>query len=160
MFIPMRKATGADAELIHEIHARSIRGMCAKNYSPAQVESWVRFRSVEEYRKAIESGQEENWIAEGGPGVGAYATFVGDELTALFVDPDSAGCGAGKGLLALFELKARRAGLSRVTLQSTLTSRGFYEGKGYGAIGTESYMLPDGVTIECVRMTKDLSRGV
>ena len=50
----------------------------------------------------------------------------------------------------------RARGLAVLALQSTLTSRPFYERHGSTAISHESYTLPDGVTIPCVRMTKPL----
>lgn len=150
----IRPATPADAERIHRIHADSIRLLCAADYTPEQIASWTRFRSVADYRRALESG-ETNWVATLADGtIAGYATYVAGELTALFVDPAHARCGAGRLLLATAESEARRHGLARLMLQSTLTSRAFYERQGYVATAAESYTLPDGVTIACVRMAK------
>jgi GrpB-like predicted nucleotidyltransferase (UPF0157 family) len=104
----------------------------------------------------LESG-ETNWLATFSEGtIAGYATYVAGELTALFVDPAHARCGAGRLLLSTAEHHARASGLPVLTLQSTLTSRPFYERHGYTAAAPESYTLPDGVTIPCVRMTKAL----
>lgn len=155
----IRPATPADAERIHRIHDDSIRLLCAADYTPEQIASWTRFRSVADYRRALESG-ETNWAATLPDGtVAGYATYVAGELTALFVDAAHARCGAGRLLLATAEHHARAQGLPALTLQSTLTSRAFYERHGYTAAAPESYTLPDGVTIACVRMTKPLPRG-
>jgi GNAT superfamily N-acetyltransferase len=152
----IRAATRDDAARIHEIHAASIVTLCAADYTPDQIASWTRFRSVENYRAALESG-ETNWVAVlSDDTVVAYATYVPGELTALFVDPAHARRGAGRLLLRTAEAHARAAGLTSLTLQSTLTSRAFYEHHGYAARHPESYTLPDGVRIECVRMTKPL----
>lgn len=152
----VRPAISADAERIHRIHDDSIRLLCAADYTPEQIASWTRFRSVADYRRALESG-ETNWVStlDGGT-VAGYATYVAGELTALFVDPAHARCGAGRLLLSAAEQHARARGLPALTLQSTLTSRRFYERHGYTAVATESYTLPDGVAIPCVRMTKPL----
>jgi putative acetyltransferase len=158
----LRPATPADAARIHQIHTDSIRLLCAADYTPAQIDSWTRYRSVDDYRRAIESG-ETNWLAtrdddddDDGTVLG-YATYVAGELTALFVDPAHARHGAGRLLLAAAEAEARRHNLPALTLQSTLTSRPFYERHGYAAHAPESYTLPDGTPIPCLRMTKPLA---
>jgi putative acetyltransferase len=155
--LTLRPATPADAARIHQIHADSIRLLCAPDYTPAQIASWTRYRSADDYRRALESG-ETNWLATLPDGtVAGYATYVAGELTALFVDPAHARCGAGRLLLAAAEAEARRHNLPALTLQSTLTSRPFYARHGYAPHAPESYTLPDGTPIPCVRMTKPLA---
>lgn len=155
----IRAATVEDAQRIFDVHARSIRVLCGKDYSPAVIESWVRFRSARQYRDALASGNEENWAAVVDGVTVGYATGVGNELTALFVDPDHARCGAGKALLATFEDGARPK-FEEVTLQSTLTSRGFYERRGYVVARPEAFTLPDGAVVDCLRMRKSLRGGI
>jgi putative acetyltransferase len=153
----IRPATAGDATRIHQIHADSIRLLCAADYTPAQIDSWLRFRSVADYRRAIES-DETNFLATlPDQTVAGYATYTPGELTALFVSPAHARLGIGRLLLATTEQHAREHDLRELTLQSTLTSRAFYERHGYTAVAPESYTLPDGVTIPCVRMTKPLA---
>ena len=37
----IRRATVDDAEAICDLHVRSIRGLCAADYTPPQIEAWA-----------------------------------------------------------------------------------------------------------------------
>ncbi|HZZ44287.1 MAG TPA: GNAT family N-acetyltransferase [Tepidisphaeraceae bacterium] len=154
--VVIRRAVPSDAERIHRIHVDSIRVLCARDYSAEQVESWVRFRGVEDYRRALESG-EMNWVAMVDGVVAGYATFVRDELTALFVEPGWARRGVGKSLIETVEQHARELGLKELFLQSTRTARLFYERLEYEALAEEVYVLPDGVGVNCIKMIKKMT---
>lgn len=152
--LEIRLATPADAEAIYLVHEASVRVLCAGDYTPEQVESWVRFRLVDDYRRALQAGRETTWAAVGAGRLVGYATYEGDELMALFVDPGHARRGAGRALLATVEAEARRRGWPYVTLQSAVNSQGFYERHGYVPRGATAFTLPDGVVLPCVRMVK------
>jgi GNAT superfamily N-acetyltransferase len=149
----IRHATAADAEEIHRIHDVAIRVLCAADYTPMQIESWVHYRSVADYRRALQSG-ESNWVATDNTAILGYATSIPGELTALFIDPLHAGRGIGSSLLFAVEDHATRQRSPRLILQSTKTAQKFYHRHGYTPGNDEIYTLPDGVHIECVRMTK------
>jgi putative acetyltransferase len=151
----IRRADQSDAPRIWEVHADSIRLLCAADYSPEQIEAWVNYRTVDAYRNALLTG-ETNWVATDGAEILGYATYVVGELTALFVDPLRSRRGIGRTLLETVERHARVEGRTLLTLQSTLTSQAFYDRAGYGARSREQFVLPGGVDITCVRMTKPL----
>src|SRR4051812_9287528 len=146
----IRPATPADAAAIHRIHAESIRVLCAKDYAAEVIDSWTRFRSIEDYGRAIEAGLEVNFVAALVDEPVGYATYCPgeSELAALFVSPAHARIGVGRSLLAAGESHARGGGQSVLQLQSTLTSRAFYERHGFIASHPESYALPDGARIQ------------
>lgn len=152
----IRRAVPGDAERMHQIHVDSIRKLCAADYTLKQIESWVRYRSVQDYRQALEAG-ELNWVAVLPDEITAgYATFVHNELTALFVDPSYARHGVGKALIETIEQHARQQTLNELVLQATVTAKRFYQRLGYQPVADNTYVLPDGAAIECVRMNKVL----
>src|SRR4051812_47039091 len=93
----IRRAAPADAGAIHRVHGDSIRGLCSGDYASDVIDSWTRFRSVDEYRRAIEVGLEMTLVATLAEELVGYATYCPQEseLTALFVSPAFARQGVG-----------------------------------------------------------------
>ena len=49
--IEVRLATPADAEEIHRVHLASVRTLCARDYTPEQIQAWAGFRHPDNYRR-------------------------------------------------------------------------------------------------------------
>src|SRR5687768_12579402 len=52
----IRRATPDDADAITPVHVASIRTLCAKDYTPEQIEAWAGWKSPEKYRAAMAAG--------------------------------------------------------------------------------------------------------
>ena len=66
------------------------------------------------------------------------------EILLLYVAPDAARCGAGRGMLASLESQAKSSGIAELHLLSSETAREFYIRHGFSENGALQN-LPDGM---------------
>ena len=78
-------------------------------------------------------------------------------INATYVSPKVTRRGVGRRLVQTMETIARRQGVTRLHLSSTLNAVPFYESLGYLQEGRSSNRLPTGVELPCIVMAKDLS---
>lgn len=155
----VRRATGEDARGIFDAHMRSIREVCAKDYTAEQIAAW----SDREYDEAalVRCIQEEAlWVVEQNGEILGFGHFRQDgTVAALYLVREAVGKGLGKRLLREIEREARRLGVKTMQLQSTVNAEGFYAAQGYqrDPDGSAARQMR-GVRVPCVPMTKDLTR--
>ena len=77
-------------------------------------------------------------------------------IRAFFVDPTHARQGLGRALLQHCEGAARAAGFSRAELMATLPGEPLYRALGYLALEPVMHHMPDGRSVDFVRMGKTL----
>jgi GNAT superfamily N-acetyltransferase len=174
----LRTATIADVPALRELIARSIRALGAKDYTSEQIEialqsafgvdttlirdgtyfvatmpqgqlvacgGWSRRRTL--FGSDGRADRDESWL---------------DPLTepakirAYFVDPGQARRGLGSAILERSEREAARAGFSSCALMATLPGVPFYERRGYVAGEAITHLLPGGIEIRFVPMSKKL----
>jgi ribosomal protein S18 acetylase RimI-like enzyme len=152
----IRRATADDADAICDVHLRSIRALCANDYTPQQIESWVRYKSADNYRKAMAERGEVLFVAERHLKIIGFSQLWKDEITSVYVAPEGNGLRAGRALVEAAEEYARQQGVKEMKLRSTITSIEFYEHLGYRRVEDTFYTLHDGVKLECVWMSKSL----
>ncbi len=150
----VRRATVDDADAICDVHIRSIRVLCANDYTPEQIESWVRYKSADNYRKAMTECGEVLFVAARHLKIIGFSQLWKDEITSVYVAPEGKGIGAGRALLEAAEDHARQQGVTEIKLRSTITSIAFYEHLGYQRVEDTIYTLRDRVKLECVWMRK------
>lgn len=155
--ITIRRATPDDAEQITPVHVASIRTLCAKDYSPEQVDAWAGWKTPEQYRNAMAAG-EVFFVAELAGAVVGFAVLLRDEVKAVYVHPHHSGKGIGGKLLDAVEAEARLNDVDTLKLTSTLTSVGFYESRGYQRGERTHHPVDDGIRLECIHFTKSLGR--
>src|SRR5687767_13662100 len=63
VFMRIRRATLDDAEALCDLHIRSIRVLCAADYTPQQIEAWAGRKKPELYRQAMTDGGETMFVA-------------------------------------------------------------------------------------------------
>jgi GNAT superfamily N-acetyltransferase len=77
-------------------------------------------------------------------------------VRAMYTRPDWTRRGLGRRILEACEAAARADGFTTMNLGATLPGLPLYEAFGFVATGEEDVLMPDGVRLECVWMTKPL----
>ena len=154
--IDIRRGTADDAERITPLHVASIRTLCAKDYTPRQIDAWAGWKSPERYRNAMAAG-EVFFVAETGDAIVGFAVLARDDVKAVYVHPAHVGRGIGSRLLDAVEAHAADSGIPTLRLTSTLTSIGFYESRGYQRGRLAHHPVADGVVLECVEFSKQIA---
>src|SRR5829696_3096532 len=150
----IRPATVDDADEICDLHIRSIRVLCAAEYTAEQIEAWAGRKKAEQYRQAMTDGGETVFVAvDERDRIVGFVAFKGAEIYGLYVAPESVRRGAGSALLDAAEAAMRAAGVAQVRFRSTLTAVTFYTRQGYHC-GGDAVSRMSGVAIPCVWMTK------
>ena len=81
-------------------------------------------------------------------------TATSAELDAIFVRPDMMRRGVGKQIVSFLEDIGRAAGLTKLTLDSTLNAADFYRRCGFVGEVAGEYHSPRGITRDCIPMGK------
>lgn len=154
--ISVRKAQPEDAEAICDVHIASVRTLCAKDYTPEQIEAWVGKRFPEKYRNAIANLSETIFVAHKGEEVVGFAWFFEYEVRAVYVHPSYTRQGVGTLLLEAVEREAVAGNIDKLKLSASITAERFYQSCGYQAMEHGFHTLRSGVQIPCIHMEKSL----
>jgi len=138
------------------MHQASIRDLCRSHYTSDQIEAWAGPKRPEQYELLIRDLIV--FVVEEGADIAAFGALDGTaaDIRALYVAPEFIGRGIGSLVLEALESEARRLAISRLSVSATLNSVGFYSAQGYSSIGAADNVLPQGITLPCVRMEKRL----
>jgi putative acetyltransferase len=124
------------------------------DYSEDQIEPWASHSNPQLF---IDSMFElVRFVADYAGHIVGFADYKPDtgQLTGLYVSADHQRSGYGKQLYDAIEKDARRRGLERLWLESTLTAAPFYERMGY--VKTTEQRIVEKHHIEMIRMEKAL----
>jgi GNAT superfamily N-acetyltransferase len=174
----LRTATAADVPTLRGLIARSIRALGAQDYSSAQIEAalesafGVDSALIRDGTYFVATSAAGELVACGGWSrrrtlFGSDARADRDEssldprtepakIRAYFVDPDHARQGLGRAILERSEQEAAQAGFSTCALMATLPGVAFYERCGYVAGAAITHVLPGGIEIRFVPMSRKL----
>ena len=172
----LRLARPGDVPDLQRLIEDSVRGLVARDYDAAQIESSLRhvfsvdstliadgtYYVVELEGRLLGCG---GWSRRRTPFGGDQAHAVHDVglrdpavdaavMRAFFVHPDWSGHGLGRMILDACESAARQAGFGRFELVATLTGVPFYAARGYHPAGLLDHTLPDGTVLRFERMEK------
>jgi GNAT superfamily N-acetyltransferase len=180
----IRAATMEDVTKLMELVEASVRGLQKDDYSPSRIDAsigsafGVDRQLIEDgtYFVMTPEGDPKTFVASGGwsfrstlCGSDAMSETVCGEkrdasvldaakdyakIRAIFVHPQWARQGLGSMVLAHCEEAGRAAGFTRFEMGSTLTGMPLYTKKGYEERERTSVSLPNGETLEIVRMVK------
>jgi len=156
----IRRATVDDADAICDLHIRSIRVLCAADYTPEQIEAWAGPKKPEQYARAMTDDGETMFVATASNAgehhhIVGFVAFRATEIYGLYVAPEFVRRGAGAALLAAAEDAMRAAGAKQVRFRSTQTAVTFYTRHGYQC-GGDAVSRMGGVEVPCVWMSKTL----
>lgn len=175
---PLRRAIAGDGAAIRAVMAASARELSRGFYSDAQIPGVVAHVAVLD-EQLIADGtyfvveDADGMCACGGwsyrdklfSGGGAAAGGAGRlrpgldpaRIRAMFVHPRAARRGLGRRILEAAEADARAAGFTCAELMATAPGEPLYAVAGYRVLERVEVVLPDGGTIACARMRKDLA---
>ena len=129
----LRRATGNDAAALSDLIVGTLRTSNAADYPPAVIARVADDFSAERLARMIE--QRLVLVACEGSRLLGTAALDGDKVRSVFVAPERQGEGIGRALMAEVARLAAAAGITSLTLQSSLTARAFYAGLGFVALG-------------------------
>jgi GNAT superfamily N-acetyltransferase len=175
--VELRRATPDDIPALDALIARSARGLCQDDYTPAQVEAaigttWAvdselirdgSYFAIEDGRAIVACGgwSRRRTLFGGDRQAGRESSLLepavdAARIRAFFVDPAWARRGLGRELLARCEAEARAHGFTAVELMATLPGARLYRAHGYQPGDRLIHPLGGGLTIELVAMRKAL----
>jgi N-acetylglutamate synthase-like GNAT family acetyltransferase len=187
MQIQIRKAVSADVPALRELIDASVRGLQAKDYSPAQIEGALKsVYGVDSQLIADGTYLVAEVIATPGAspsiaGCGGWSKrktlYGGDQyagredslldpardaakIRAFFVHPAWARRGVGSAILIACENAAIAEGFRHLEMGATLSGLAFYAAKGYKAVENQAVALANGETLAIVRMAKKVEGKV
>ena len=172
----LRLATRADLPALHLLIPASVRSLSRDFYTEAQIESAIRFVFGPD-TQLIADGTYFVVEADSGALVGCggwskrRTLYGGDQhktaedplldpaqeparLRAFFVHPDWARRGIASRIIDACVQAARTAGFSGLELVATLPGEPLYRAFGFEAQEQINAVLPDGVVVPFVRMTR------
>jgi GNAT superfamily N-acetyltransferase len=179
--IHIRKAIAADVPRLREVIEASVRGLQAKDYSPAQIEGALQsvygvdsqLIADETYFVVETSPDKGNRLIVACGGWSKRKTLYGGDqfagredslldperdaakIRAFFVHPEWARRGIGGLILETCEDAARGAGFTRMEMGATLSGVAFYKAKGYAEIESQEAPLANGEVLPIIRMAKE-----
>jgi GNAT superfamily N-acetyltransferase len=177
----IRKAVAADVPRLREVIEASVRGLQARDYSPAQIEGALKsvygvdsqliadgtyFAAEAENATGLTivacGGWSKRRTLYGGDQFAAREDSLLDpvrdaaKIRAFFVHPEWARRGIGRMILEACEKAALAAGFTRIEMGATLSGVPFYRAMGYTEIEKQAASLGNGETLAIVKMAKDI----
>ena len=175
---PLRPATRADVPRLCALIDRSVRALGVGFYTPAQIESALKYvfgpdtRLIDDGTYFVIESAAGELIAAGGWSrrrtvYGGDVMKAGDDplidpatdparVRAFYVHPDWARRGLARQLFERCAAEAARAGFRALELAATLPGEPLYRALGFVALERTVPELPDGEVLPIVRMTRPL----
>lgn len=183
MTIRIRQAVPADIPDLRELIDTSVRGLQARDYTPAQIENALEtvygvdsqlITDGTYFAAEAKSPEGNDAVIVGCGGWSKRKTLYGGDhctgrqdalldplrdaakIRAFFIHPAWARRGIGSMILENCESAARFAGFTRFEMGATLTGVPFYRAKGYVELEHLDVPLADGLSLPIVRMAKQV----
>jgi len=151
--VRLRSGRADEADALWVLRTRCVRELCSVAYPPEVIAPWSASPPPEHYRALLAGGG--CVIAEDAAGAllgYGVIDLDGNEIDALFVDPECGGRGIGLTLMQAMEALADPA--RPLVLSASLNAVPFYRRCGFEALREENYPHPSGVALASVRMQR------
>lgn len=149
----LRYGRPEEADALWVLRTRCVRELCSAAYPPEVIAPWAASPPPSHYRDLI--GQGGCIVAENAGGMLLGYGVIdqqGNEIDALFVDPDCGGRGIGSVLMRA--LQALADPTRPLVLSASLNAVPFYQRAGFKPLRKETYPHPSGVALASVRMQR------
>ena len=144
----IRIALPDDTLAIHELHTRSVRGLCAHDYPKEVIEAWLLGRSPDGYKGIA---KKEMYVFEESGAIRGFSHVVPRVGVALFINPNHTRRGIGRALFEHALALIRASGTIPVPFEATITAFPFYLKMGCTEI-RRSFVVKNHVKVETVLM--------
>jgi GNAT superfamily N-acetyltransferase len=134
--VTIRTATPTDAPRLDDLHAASVRALCAGHYSPEIIDGWLLDRTPDGYLPPI--GRGAIFVAELSGEIVGFGETAPGTVVAIYVDPARTRRGVGRCLLLRALDRARDDGSASVVVESTLNASPFYQQHGFREVRRET----------------------
>ncbi len=151
----IRKACADDAAAAWDIRNAVILSQCKGHYPAKSLVIWTNGEINEGFVQYVVEQLYVATVSDAVVGTGMIDRDTG-RVDAIFVRPDMMRQGIGKLMMSYLEEIGRAAGLTTLTLDSTLNAAEFYRNCGFGGDVMGKYQSPRGITLDCIPMTKIL----
>jgi len=185
MNIQVRKAAEMDVPRLREVIEASVRGLQARDYSPAQIDGALQSVYGVDTQliadgtylvaEVVDPGGTKPEIVACGGWSKRKTLYGGDQylgredslldpqrdaakIRAFFVHPQWARRGIGGLILEACENAAVTEGFTRLEMGATLSGVEFYRAKGYEALENLEVRLGNGEVLPIVRMAKEFKK--
>ncbi len=149
----IRKAQINDVQEFCNVLRTSIVELCKIDHqeNKNEIEKWLSNKTIENCRKLILNESSNTFVAEkDGKIVGVSDIGHNGYLYLCYIMPEVKGQGIGGKLLSISEESVIHFDFKVFNLESTITSKDFYEHYGYISNGnTENCLLYSKVKVEC-----------
>jgi GNAT superfamily N-acetyltransferase len=136
--VRVRQAERKDTEAAVGVLRRSITELCTPDHrgDADTIARWLANKTPENFLTWLASSDNFCVVAEANDRlVGVGLLHRSGEIRLCYLAPGAQGQGIGKAIYMALEEKAKAWGLSKLTLDSTLSARSFYERLGYRPAG-------------------------
>ncbi|OUL21381.1 GNAT family N-acetyltransferase [Nostoc sp. RF31YmG] len=155
--IVLRPAQETDAWDISAIHIAAIKALPATFYTQKELLAWRNYRDQPDGSNILKSMKAEHfWVAVEDDVVTGFASYIVDELIALYVHPKYQRKGIGRVLVRHFCNQASEQGIDKVITTASLYAEGFYSRLGFTIIKRAPHHLRKGIIVPVTKMTKTL----
>jgi N-acetylglutamate synthase-like GNAT family acetyltransferase len=140
----IRRARLDDTDAIVVVLRRSITELCVADHrnDPGVLGAWLENKTAENVRTWIESPRAFMVVAEvRGAVCGVASLGATGGILLCYLLPEVQSTGVGRALLAGLEAEARRQGIRELSLESTVSARGFYSAHGFRPKGDGAALL-------------------
>jgi predicted N-acetyltransferase YhbS len=135
--IVIRDAVAADAPAISKVILDSLRATNARDYTHDIIERLAQNFSVEWVMTQLL--EREVVVALVEDEIVGTASLGSARIHAVFVAPNSQNRGIGRSLMRELHRRAGARGITKLTVQSSITAEAFYAKLGYAAVGDKFY---------------------
>jgi putative acetyltransferase len=130
MTASLRPFLPADLPRLAAIFRASIEELTAEDYNESQQAAWAALADEDAFGKKL--ADDLTLVALLGGEVAGFASLRGqDHIDMLYVDPQAAGQGIASTLCDALEKLAGARGATKLSVNASDTSRGFFEKRGY-----------------------------
>jgi len=152
--LSIRPMQPADVERVSEVIVSAIRADLPSSYPPDVVAGLVAGNSPQAV--AAHAPKQADYVCLLAGRIVAMIGLKRNEVGHLFVEPEFAGRGVGRRLVAFAADQFRRAGYPDMIVLSSLNAVGFYARCGFVEEGRGSFEVGAGLPLEYIRMRAPL----